>query len=120
MSAASIFAGRQISLQIRTEELPPNRRFSCVGRNDLANLRFGQSWIKIQSLGEHVTTAVGLRQLWDTIANCVLCIGGKEVENVAFQDFGLPTSQGFASRISTTFEAVWQRTTPSLSPLGDQ
>jgi hypothetical protein len=38
MSAASIFAGRQISLQIRTEELPPNRRFSCVGRNDLANL----------------------------------------------------------------------------------
>jgi len=36
MFSASIFAGRQISLQFRTEELPPNRRFFCVGRNDLA------------------------------------------------------------------------------------
>jgi len=37
MFSASIFAGRQIRLQFRTEELPPNRRFFCVGRNDLAN-----------------------------------------------------------------------------------
>jgi hypothetical protein len=37
MFAASIFAGRQISLQFRTEALARDRRLFCVGRNDLAH-----------------------------------------------------------------------------------